>query len=116
MSDSPTVQDPIRFRVYYDFASTLCYVAHKVLGRIDDRIGELGVELEWRPLDLTMIVPWDRGDSFTADVRTAVHNTGLSLGLDVEMPDPWLDSRPASAIALSAGSDSDERTLAGARL
>jgi predicted DsbA family dithiol-disulfide isomerase len=91
----------VRFRVYYDFASTLCYVAHRVLSGVAAEIAECDVELEWRPIDLTMAAPWDRGDSFTPEVRETVHNTGLALGIDVQMPDPWLDSRPASQIALS---------------
>ena len=46
--------ETVTIRVYYDFASTLCYVAHRVMCRIEEEIGELGVELEWRPIDLTM--------------------------------------------------------------
>lgn len=98
----------VTIRLYYDFASTLCYVAHRVLSRIEQEIRALGVELEWRPIDLTMAAPWDRGDSFRPDIRAAVHNTGLTLGIDVEMPDPWLDSRPASQVALSLRTPADE--------
>ena len=98
----------VRIRVYYDFASTLCYVAHRVLSEVEPQIADLGVELEWRPIDLTTAAPWDRGDSFNEQVRTAVRNTGAALGVDVEMPDPWLDSRPASHVALSAPSASTE--------
>ena len=106
MSDA--APDPVTIRVYYDFASTLCYVAHRVLTEIEPQIEELGIELQWRPIDLTMAAPWDRGDSFTDEVRTAVRNTGLALGLDVEMPDPWLDSRPASHVALRTPSPEAE--------
>ncbi len=98
----------VTIRVYYDFASTLCYVAHRVISEIEPQIADLGVELEWRPIDLTTAAPWDRGDSFADQVRTAVHNTGVALGVDVEMPDPWLDSRPAAHVALSAPSASAE--------
>jgi predicted DsbA family dithiol-disulfide isomerase len=100
--------DIVRMRVYYDFASTLCYVAHCVLSRVEQEIADLGVELEWRPIDLTMAAPWSRGDSFSNEVRTAVRNTGIALGVDAEMPDPWLDSRPASHVALQAPSPSAE--------
>ncbi len=100
--------DLITIRLYYDFASTLCYVAHCVLSEVETQIAELGVELEWRPLDLTAIVPWNRGDSFAPEVRTTVRNTALTLGIDAEMPDPWLDSRPASQIALSTPSRQTE--------
>ncbi len=94
----------VSIRVYYDFASTLCYVAHRVLLEVETEIADLGVDLEWRPIDLTMAAPWDRGDSFREEVRTAVRNTGMALGIDTEMPDPWLDSRPAAHVALSAPS------------
>jgi predicted DsbA family dithiol-disulfide isomerase len=100
--------ETVTIRVYYDFASTLCYVAHRVMCRIEQEIVELGVALEWRPIDLTMAAPWDRGDSFRPDIRAAVRNTGLALGIDVEMPDPWLDSRPASQVALSLRTPADE--------
>jgi predicted DsbA family dithiol-disulfide isomerase len=105
--NGPAVQ-VVTIRIYYDFASTLCYVAHRVLGRIEGEVRELGVALEWRPIDLTMAAPWDRGDSFRPDIRAAVRNTGLALGIDVEMPDPWLDSRPASQVALSLRTPEDE--------
>jgi predicted DsbA family dithiol-disulfide isomerase len=98
----------VTIRVYYDFASTLCYVAHRVLSSVEAQIAELGVELEWRPIDLTMAAPWDREDSFSGEIRQAVRNTGLALGIDVEMPDAWLDSRPASQVALAAPSPSAE--------
>jgi predicted DsbA family dithiol-disulfide isomerase len=100
--------DIVRVRVYFDFASTLCYVAHCVLTSVEQEIADLGVELEWRPIDLTMAAPWNRGDSFRDEVRTAVRNTGIALGIDAEMPDPWLDSRPASDVALQAPSASAE--------
>jgi predicted DsbA family dithiol-disulfide isomerase len=108
MSQNQGPMDIVTIRVYYDFASTLCYVAHRVLSRVEREVADLGVALEWRPIDLTMMAPWDRGDSFRADVRAAVRNTGLQLGIDVEMPDPWLDSRPASQVALCARTAADE--------
>ncbi len=106
MNDSTA--PPVRIRLYYDFASTLCYVAHRVLTSVETEVAELGVEIEWCPIDLTEAVPWDRGDSFADEVRTSVRNTALTLGVDVEMPDPWLDSRPASQIALKTGSLASE--------
>jgi len=98
----------VSMRVYYDFASTLCYVANCVLSNIEEEIAELGVELEWRPIDLTMAAPWDRGDSFREEIRNSVRETGRSLGVFAEMPDPWLDSRPASVVALHTPSPSAE--------
>lgn len=103
-----TAMDFVKIRVYYDFASTLCYVAHRVITRVQNEITAEGIELEWRPVDLTMAAPWDRGDSFNDEVRESVRETALSLGVDIEMPDPWLDSRPASEIALATQNLADE--------
>lgn len=100
--------ETVVIRVYYDFASTLCYVAHRVMSGIVPQVHDLGVELQWRAIDLTDIVPWNRGDSFADEIREAVHNTGLSMGVEVEMPDAWVDSRPASEIALMTESEDDE--------
>ena len=47
--------EPLRVRVHYDFASTLCYVAHRALARLEGRISALGIELAWTPLDLAKI-------------------------------------------------------------
>lgn len=96
--------DHVKIRVYYDFASTLCYVAHKVITRVMPLIRAEGIELEWRPIDLTTSAPWDRGDSFDEEVRSSIRATAATLGVEIEMPDPWLDSRPASEIALSTES------------
>ena len=52
---------PVVIRVYYDFASTLSYVSHRVLGSIDEQLVGIGVQLEWRPIDLTRITGWERG-------------------------------------------------------
>src|SRR6185436_4190669 len=108
MSQNVLTMDIVTIRVYYDFASTLCYVTHRVLSRVEHEIADLGVALEWKPIDLTMAAPWDRGDSFRDDIRTSVRNTGLTLGIEVEMPDPWLDSRPASHVALLTRTPEDE--------
>ena len=96
--------DHVKIRVYYDFASTLCYVAHKVITRVMPQIQAEGIELEWRPIDLTTSAPWDRGDSFDEQVRSSIRATASTLGVEIEMPDPWLDSRAASEIALSTES------------
>lgn len=47
---------PLHVRVHYDFASTLCYVAHRALARSRGPIEALGIELAWTPLELTRLV------------------------------------------------------------
>ena len=50
-----------RVRVYFDFASTLCYVAHRVFGAMAAELDALGVALDWLPLDLAGLLGWPRG-------------------------------------------------------
>ena len=47
---------PLRVRVHYDFASSLCYVAHRVMQRMAGELAEIGVTLAWTPLDLARLV------------------------------------------------------------
>ena len=56
------VSDRLEILVHYDFASSLCYIAHRVMVRMADEIEELGLDLVWRPLDLTRLTGWRRGD------------------------------------------------------
>lgn len=91
--------------VYYDFASTICYVAHRVLGRLATRIDEIGVELEWRPVDLTRLTGWKRGARVSGPGRENALRVAEELGVPVRMPAYWIDSRPALATALDLRGD-----------
>lgn len=87
--------------VYYDFASTICYVAHRVLGRLSARIDEIGVDLEWRPIDLTAVTGWRRGARVAGAGRERALRIARELEVPVRMPGFWIDSRPASCRALA---------------
>lgn len=96
--------------VYYDFASTLCYVAHRVLERMRPDLEALDLELRWSPIDLTRLTGWRRGDSVEGPGRENALRVAKELEVPVRMPHRWLDSRPASAIALTlAGTDREVR-------
>ena len=91
---------PLRVRVDYDFASSLCYVAHRCMQRLDAQITDLGIALAWSPLDLTRITGWQRGAEVDDDRRRNVERVSAELGVPLEMPRVWLDSRGAHAMAL----------------
>ena len=95
------MRERLRVPVYYDFASTICYVAHRLLGRWSEPIAELGIELEWRPLDLSGIVRRPRGLPLPEAARENAERVARELGVPVRMPVRWLDSRPAAAAALA---------------
>jgi len=96
---------PLVLPVHYDFASTICFVAHRALERMGEDLDTLGVVLEWRPVDLAAITGWRRGIVVDGPRRENALRVAEELGVGVRMPAVWLDSRPAHAVALAlAGS------------
>ena len=87
--------------VYYDFASTLCYVAHRVLERMRPDLEALELELRWRPIDLTRLTGWRRGDAVEGLRGENALRVARELDVPLRMPQRWLGSRPAAAIALA---------------
>lgn len=102
------MQPPLQVVVYYDFASTLCYVAHRVMEGLAGDLELLEIDLVWRPIDLTRITGWARGTAFPAALRARVEQTAAALGVHVRMPPRWIDSRPVSAVALGLRRRADE--------
>lgn len=92
--------------VLYDFASTICFVAHREMDRMAPELLEMGVELVWRPIDLARITGWPRRVEVTGPRRENALRVAREFGVDVRMPAFWLDSRAAHAVALSLGKSS----------
>ena len=91
--------------VYYDFASTICFVAHRVLERMQGELDTMGVALDWRPIDVGVVAGWRRGMVVEGPRRDNALRVAAELGVDVRMPGAWLDSGPAHMVALAlAGS------------
>jgi 2-hydroxychromene-2-carboxylate isomerase len=99
MVSAPT----LRARVYYDFASTLCYVAHRVFGELEPRLEALGVELEWCPLDLAALLGWRRRAEVDESRLANAERVAAELGVAVRPLPVWPDSRDALAAALVLG-------------
>lgn len=87
--------------VYFDFASTLCYAAHRVTGRLGPQLSNTAIALDWRPIDLARITGWRRGIDVVGGRRTHVLQVARELAGPLRMPPRWIDSRPAAAIALA---------------
>ncbi|MCP4005938.1 MAG: hypothetical protein GY725_17245 [bacterium] len=47
--------------VYFDFASSICFIAHTVMERMKPDLAQLEIELKWLPVDLTRFSSWKRG-------------------------------------------------------
>jgi len=97
---APAASGPLRVPVWYDPASTLCYVAHRVMERMAPDLEELGVELAWRPLDLAALLHRRRGSAVSTAARGNALRVARELRVPVRMPGAWIDSRPAMAVAL----------------
>jgi 2-hydroxychromene-2-carboxylate isomerase len=87
-------------RVYYDFASTLCYVAHRVFGDMESELAALGVALDWVPLDLADLLGWPRGLEVEAQRLSNAERVAAEHGVAVRPLRVWPDSRDANAVAL----------------
>ena len=99
-SGMPTLAPRLRVPVHYDFASSLCYVAHRVVGRMGDFLDEIGLELEWTPVDLTLLTGWRRGAPIDPMRLEDVRQIARALEVPIRVPARWQDSRAASAVAL----------------
>ncbi len=96
--------------VHYDFASTICYVAHRVMERVAGELDELGVELRWEPVDLAALMGWRVGGKVEGLRRDNALRVAQELGVPVRMPTRWTDSRPAMAVALTLADTKREPT------
>jgi 2-hydroxychromene-2-carboxylate isomerase len=94
------VPERLRVRAYYDFASTLCYVAHRVLGDMRPELESLGVDLVWTPIDLADLLGWRRSVPVAPERLANAERVAAEHGVDVRPLRVWPDSRAANAAAL----------------
>ncbi len=86
--------------VHYDFASSLCYVAHRVLGRMGEFLSENSLELSWTPIDLAALMGWRRGAPTDSHRLEEVRGIATALGVPIRIPEYWLDSRALASVAI----------------
>jgi 2-hydroxychromene-2-carboxylate isomerase len=91
---------PLVVPVHYDFASALCYVAHRSTARIAAFLGELELELRWTPLELARITGWRAGEPLGPVRRANAERVARELGVPVRIPAVWTDAREAGAAAI----------------
>lgn len=103
--------ETLRVRVHYDFASTLCYVAHRVLNDMRGELESLGIELEWAPIDLAHLLGWRRRVAVEPARLANAERVAAEHGVDVRPLPVWPDSRDANAAALVLARDPREATF-----
>jgi predicted DsbA family dithiol-disulfide isomerase len=97
------LSEPLRVRVHYDFASSLCYVAHRALARLAAPLDALGIELVWTPLDLARLVGPHRPGAALDELRRAnAARVAAELGVALRVPRIWPDVATLGAVALLA--------------
>ena len=97
------MSDALRVRIYYDFASSLCYVAQRALPRIEARVAALGITFAWTPLDLGRLLGGYRAGAELDAVRRAnAARVAEELGVALRVPRVWPASRALAATALLA--------------
>lgn len=91
---------PLEVFVYYDFASSLSYVAHRVLARIDVQLAAERVDLRWKAIDLTGVGNFQRGRLLDPARRESLLRVAAALEVEFDPPARWYDSRLAGEVAV----------------
>jgi len=79
--------------VYFDYASSLCYIAWRIAARLE---AELGVAMSWRPVHIAAQHPECRpGDLIGGDTRAKIERVASDTGMALRIPERWCDSRAA---------------------
>jgi predicted DsbA family dithiol-disulfide isomerase len=93
----------LRVPLYYDFASSLCYVTHRAMQRMSGTLDDLGVALVWTPLDLGRLLgPYIPGDEIPDARRENAQRVAAELGVALDVPRIWPDSGTLNAAAFAA--------------
>lgn len=79
--------------IYYDFASSLCYVAKKVMEQLD---GQLDIELIWKGVQIARRHDgWKNGEMIGDEARGKIFRVARETGVELRVPDRWIDSAAA---------------------
>jgi len=91
---------PVVIPVYFDYASSLCYIGWHIATRLAT---EVGVDMRWRPVHIAaQYSEWKQGALVGGDTRAKIQRVSDETGIELQIPDRWLDSRGALEGALLA--------------
>lgn len=76
--------------IYYDYASSLCYVAKKVMEQLH---GKLGIELLWKGVQISRRHQgWKNGEMIGDEARGKIFRVARETGVALCVPERWIDS------------------------
>jgi len=79
--------------IYYDYASSLCYVAKRVMAQLD---GQLEIALLWKGVQISRRHPgWKNGEMIGDEARGKIFRVARETGVTLRVPERWLDSASA---------------------
>ena len=76
--------------IYYDYASSLCYVAKKVMEQLH---GKLEIELLWKGVQIARRHQgWKNGEMIGDEAKGKIFRVARETGVALHVPNHWLDS------------------------
>lgn len=76
--------------IYYDYASSLCYVAKKVMEQLQ---GKLTIELLWKGVQISRRHQgWKNGEMIGDEAKGKIFRVARETGVELRVPERWLDS------------------------
>jgi predicted DsbA family dithiol-disulfide isomerase len=76
--------------IYYDYASSLCYVAQKVMAQLD---GQLAIGLLWKGVQISRRHQgWKNGEMIGDEAKGKIFRVARETGVTLRVPERWLDS------------------------
>ena len=95
----------VKIPVYYDYASSLSYIAQRVMDQLD---GQLAIELVWKGVHIARRHKgWRNGEVIGDDAKGKIVRISRETGVPLRIPAKWLDS----ACALEAAEFAKDRKL-----
>ena len=89
----PTHTADVVIPIYFDYASSLCYVASEVVRGLDD---ELGATFLWKGVQIARLHRgWKNGHAIDERARANVLRVADETGVALRVPERWLDSAAA---------------------
>ena len=95
----------VKIPVYYDYASSLSYIAKRVMEQLD---GQLAIDLLWKGVHIARRHKgWKNGEVIGDDAKGKIVRISRETGVPLRIPAKWLDS----AYALEAAEFAKDHNL-----